>query len=927
MVKVFSWNANSLPLKELEFLTFLRQFDSVICAVSEARMNYLATEDKDFVDISRAGFHVLGYPKFRQGILLYISPHLKVRPLLSYCICKTDVCSIALEVKSPLLVPGESFTVLFGYTHDGNVITGLNRLLEVYDELRQDTDAPVYLMGDFNAKFSNSGRQGVSNAAGRFLKNYLEESQLVSYQHHVPTHGTAHIDYFIGPPGLENISILDDLSSDHKLVSAEIPLLEAPEKEYFTSWAVFERKLKLCPQWDHMAPIDHNVDQMMQFFQDILHQSRRPLPQKHARNKTGNSFVVFTPELRRIKTQRNRCKRGTPEWKNLNAEFRKALRQARAQSWHETQTQLVENSRGAGCWRMLRRLRGANGPSGRIYDPEAVARDFEKFHKISPELEKQSMDVPDEEIEEYVSRPSVVEGVTGIEIKAILKSLPKQSGVGYDKIPYRVFKPDSDPRLIQWLVDCCNSILQSGDWPVAWKLAEVKPLPKASGGFRPISLLVCLSKIVERVVYRRLKRESSAMNLLQSQFASHGGCEYAVSQFLDHVSSSLPQYSFVVFFDVKKAFDRVVRKRLLKRMKDLGFSPYLVSLVSSFLSDRRCKIKANYYFPDHGVPQGSVLGPILFQILVDHLLADLPVNYKASYADDMVISVTVNRTGIGIERLRQALKLIETRAGILGIDFDEVKTKLMVICDKRSRRNFDFQICFKGKILEYVSEYKYLGIWIDRRLTFGKCVQVKCSESSRRISMINRLAYGSRYRRTLYLGFVQSYLFYCIRPIWKFLADCWRTKLSKIVEKGARMICSLTKWAFNASSFAKIHTPEVYCSGVLPRISAPRYFSFSRSDEVQFLRCLHGSAWCNQRKFRMHLLPSSKCRFCVEPVESMDHLLFDCPGLDGPERQKLILAVRGHRRFDELPKTWSPKRYSTISSRLQEFSNKWELYF
>lgn len=88
-----------------------------------------------------------------------------------------------------------------------------------------------------------------------------------------------------------------------------------------------------------------------------------------------------------------------------------------------------------------------------------------------------------------------------------------------------------------------------------------------------------------------------------------------------------PKHSFVTFFEVKSAFDKVVRLRLLQRMVDYEFPPYLIQVVHSFLSHRLCRISSVVYYHRHGVPQGSVLVPILLQILVCIvLLAEIPAD-------------------------------------------------------------------------------------------------------------------------------------------------------------------------------------------------------------------------------------------------------------------------------------------------------------
>ena len=322
-------------------------------------------------------------------------------------------------------------------------------------------------------------------------------------------------------------------------------------------------------------------------------------------------------------------------------------------------------------------------------------------------------------------------------------------------------------------------------------------------------------------------------------------------------------------------------------MIDLGFPVYITRLVDSFLSNRSCSITGfphSKYFPKHGVPQGSVLGPILFQILVSDLFTDLDLDYKAYYADDMAITVSGSDLKTVKRRLRAALVNIETRSCVLGIDFDAHKTKMMVIT-MRARCSFaEIPFYSKGLPLEYVKEYKYLGLLIDGRLTFGNCVSMKVQKSRERIAQINRLSLlCSSSRRALYIGYAQSFLYYGIRSIWPFLAEYQRKKIRTVVENGGRLIAGFTRTIFGASLIVKIRTPDDFCSGVMTRSTTPRLLRIHDHQlEVPLFLLISDSGWCSQRKFRMNRIDSPACRFGSASIEDLDHLILQCPAFECP---------------------------------------------
>lgn len=140
--------------------------------------------------------------------------------------------------------------------------------------------------------------------------------------------------------------------------------------------------------------------------------------------KKGTHFIEFTEELRRLKNQRMRYVRRTAQWKKTNALFRKALRKATQDSCSKTQTDFMKDRSGSGVWRLLRRANCGKNPSSRIYDADAVASDFCSFHDVDDNKERIASNVPSY-ISLHFQGPSIVTGVTSVEIKDVLRSLPK----------------------------------------------------------------------------------------------------------------------------------------------------------------------------------------------------------------------------------------------------------------------------------------------------------------------------------------------------------------------------------------------------------------------------------------------------------------------------------------------------------------------
>lgn len=907
-LSLVSWNANSLPAKELEFLSFCKYFSQFVASVSEARMSFLCTSPSDFVDISRSGLHVFGYPAFRQGVLIYTNVAVKV--LKNYCLCLTDICVVTVKVQSIRSI------VLFAYCHDGSHDVGISSLLSLYEKVcTANPTSNILIMGDLNARLPSC--LGIrSNAAGRFLEPYLQARSLISHCQHVPTHKKAHLDYCISSPSNNiQVEVVQDLNSDHFPIIAKIAKIVPDPPVYFTSWKRVSEKIHQHPGWNSHLSVDDNIALMERFFRNIISKSRIQAP-KRKHSLTSHHYIEFTPELVRLKNLRNRHRRYSPQWKAQDMIFQKALKHQHYLNWQKTQSEMLQD-KSAGHWKLQKRLKNANSSSNRVYDYEEVATMFSSFHEVDADLEEKAEDI-DETLFTRLSNLQNVHfnQVTELEIRYLLSRLPNRSSVGYDGIPYSVLKK-APKTFILWIADCCNAIMTSGNWPTSWKLALVFPLAKPSGGYRPISLLSCLSKLCERTVFSRLNQHVNNpdhRHVLQHQFAKqNGGCEKAFNTLIQQLSGT---HSVAVFFDVKKAFDKVVRKRLIERLFHFDFPPYLIRVVDSFIQNRICRLKGSSveYRPKHGVPQGSVLSGFLFQILIADLLAGalVDVDLKVLYADDMVIVFEIFKPNSnpaqisqGItctrRRVQKTLRIIEERASSLGIDFDANKTKMMLVKPKTSRKTFNFRFKFKNLSLPFVEVYKYLGIIVDSKLTFSSCIQSKCIEARRRTDMLKRLPeLGSKIRRILYLGYVQSHTFYCIRTIFPLLADQWRKKLTSAVHHGARIIATLNKWSSSPAAFVGIPTPKDYCARI-PSPECPPYLQLSRAHEVPLLRYLSGSAWCNFSKYQKKLIANASCRFCDHPRETAEHLVKQCPGLASPQRARLQ-SLLIHKKYDKAAK-------------------------
>ena len=240
---------------------------------------------------------------------------------------------------------------------------------------------------------------------------------------------------------------------------------------------------------------------------------------------------------------------------------------------------------------------------------------------------------------------------------------------------------------------------------------------QSSSNYRPVSLSCSLSKVVERLVYNQLYSYCITNKLLSeinSGFKKGDGAINQLLQMTDSICSSLNEGKEVamVFLDISKAFDRVRRRGLQYKLRCLGIDDPLYSWICNYLSNRRQKIVLNgiassVKYTNAGVPQGSILGRLLFLIFIN----DFELNVKSDvflFADDVNISKPYLNPHDAAQCINSDLNALEKWAADWMINFNASKTNIINFSLKKKKTNL--LLTFKGIQLEDVNEHKHLGV-------------------------------------------------------------------------------------------------------------------------------------------------------------------------------------------------------------------------
>ena len=361
----------------------------------------------------------------------------------------------------------------------------------------------------------------------------------------------------------------------------------------------------------------------------------------------------------------------------------------------------------------------------------------------------------------------------------LIRSLDVNKSHGSDQISVRMLKI-CDSSIIKPLTIIFNSSLKSGVFPSAWKKANIIPIHKKGDkmnikNYRLISLLPICGKLFEKVIFNSLYKyyeSNNILNINQSGFRSGDSCINQLINITHDVFQSFDSNPSLevrgVFLDISKAFDRVWHKGLLFKLKSNGVEGNIYNLIESFLSNRLQRVVLNgqnskWEKISAGVPQGSILGPLLFLIYINDISENLESNVKL-FADDTSIYSVVFDPNLSAIKLNNDLLKIQQWAYQWKMSFnpDPTKQAQELIFSRKNNKPYHPDLIFNQTNVNRTSSHKHLGLILDEKLNFKEHVKVLVDKASKGISIIRKLRYQIPRHSlvSLYKSFIRSTLEY-----------------------------------------------------------------------------------------------------------------------------------------------------------------------
>ena len=323
--------------------------------------------------------------------------------------------------------------------------------------------------------------------------------------------------------------------------------------------------------------------------------------------------------------------------------------------------------------------------------------------------------------------------VTLPEMEKIVRNINTGKSSAIPNLSSRVLK-DAFLVILPQLVFMYNMSFTTGIFPDVWKIANVIPLKKGGdptdvNNLRPVSLLPLPGKLAERIMHTHIAtfiEERELLNQNQGGFRKNKSTISTTAKFTDDllVGINENQYTVATFIDLKKAFDTINHSILIKKLPNFGLNNNIIRWVKNYLTNRKQKCTVNGKMSSelditYGVPQGSILGPLLFLLFINDLDQELLHSRVLLYADDTVLYASHSQEVFAHLWVANDLRTLTKWCRNNQLTVNINKTKVMLFGSRNMlKRGTRKDIFINETKLQYVNHFNYLGIKLDSSLTF-----------------------------------------------------------------------------------------------------------------------------------------------------------------------------------------------------------------
>ena len=757
----------------------MKNFFSVLAPI------VIALQETWFLPTDHYNFNLSNYTLYRQddisgqrrqgGVALYVNNDYTHDEIL----LQTDLQVVA----STLYINGRNIDVCSIYIPPSS---NTDELPGQLDNLVHQFRNPFLILGDFNSHSPSWWDGQRLDARGQKIEDFIAAKNLVVLNTGLPTffslsHNTeSAIDLSLCSPRLGTWfewNVDSDIhDSDHYPIYLTTTFQHNGTPSYIPRWKLSEadwtKFTELCES-DISERHPDPEQEILHITHTIVSVARRTIPLTKPTSRS-NPVPWWSPTVRRAIAKRKRAFRAYLHSRTQQnhiirnkerANARRVIRAAKRQSWQHFLSSFSSSTPLSRIWQLVRRLSGKRAqssiPALRIPgNPIPISEPAEVVDVIAEHLAQNSShnnyrrgfvhdaqrhfatrrdDFLSNNTEDYNAQFSI------IELKAAIAASGNTS-VGPDELHYSFFRHLSDNSL-HHILRSLNVLWEKQCFPNSWKESIVIALPKPGksrqnpDNYRPIALTSCFGKLMERMVAKRLTYTLEKRQILskyQCGFRSHHSTIDHLIRLETDIRKGFKgkKHTTAVFLDIRKAYDMVHRPAVVHKLHKLGLRGHLAHYLFNFLDGHRTfRVRCRSLYSashemENGLPQGSCLSPILFNIFINDLFNDVPPNISYSlFADDSAIWCTDDDYDVSVHRLQNCLSRLEDWSIVNGLEFSAEKSAAIIF----TRSNIikpSQHLTIQNSRIPFVNHFKFLGVVLDRRLSMAqhtKHIKTKCN--------------------------------------------------------------------------------------------------------------------------------------------------------------------------------------------------------
>lgn len=831
-LNVLLWNAHAVKSKDVELLDFAKRKEAHIITITETHLKpgfNFCLPGYTTVRLDRTASNGGGVAiAVKQPIKFITQPHYRT----------STIEAVGVEI----VTPDGALLVIAAYCPQ-QCYEGRGKARQFKNDLVKLTrhNKRFIVACDLNAKHEAWGNHR-RNKNGNLL---FDESQLGYFVVNAPKDPTflspagspAYLDFFLTNVVVPPPKTINELSSDHLPVllriggDAERGLRRTRKDYHRVNWIVFQRKVDSMVDADAQLETVADIDRAVENLQAAIEATESECVPRVA---IVSRQLQIDPELRSIMRARNVLRRQYQRTGDLSKKYIASYLTKLIAS----RVQEIKNDRFAKdvrkispfsrpFWKVAKILKSKPHQvpplkfnNDLLVSPldkaNAIAVSFSENHLIGSHMVSPMEEAVSDTLATLVNTPCYVPAnkrISTEEVAAALKGAKNMKAPGFDSIFNLVLKHLSVSTLSH-ITRILNKCMDLNYFPSCWKMAKVVPIlkpgkdPTNPKSYRPISLLSAASKLFEKLILTRVLDHVNNNNIfLQEQFGFRKG--HSTSHQLYRVVSiinrnkSVAKSTVMGLLDVEKAFDNVWHNGLIFKLYRYNFPNYLIKIIQHYLKDRQFRVAIDGEISDSllipaGVPQGSLLGPILYSIYTSDV-PQLPDGcYLSLFADDTALMVKGRNTKTAVRKLQECLDSFQQYASLWKIKLNAAKTQVIIFPYNRSPRLLPPENCkivMDGFPLDWSAEVMYLGLTIDQKLLFRSHVdkvKAKCNKIVKALyPLINRRSkLCLKNKIAIYKQIIAPVIEYAM-PVWRTTAMIHRKTLQIVQNKTLKMILNV----------------------------------------------------------------------------------------------------------------------------------------